>query len=92
VREARKLRISKHDKLTLEDTTHTIAEWAEFAGLPVKTLCTRIRAGWSVQRAIAAPLDQTCAVRPTPKERYERQRARRLRLTPKCPHCGTPLR
>lgn len=41
-------------KLTFEGKTLTAVEWAKERGIPAKTLYSRLRLGWSVERALAA--------------------------------------
>lgn len=42
--------------LTFKDKTLPVAEWAERAGLPYRTLHTRINKGWSIERALTTPV------------------------------------
>lgn len=41
--------------LTYRGETHTMAEWAEIAGLPQRILKARMKLGWSVEEAISRP-------------------------------------
>ena len=43
---------SNNHLITYGGKTHTIAQWAVITGIPASTLCTRIRRGWSVERAL----------------------------------------
>lgn len=39
--------------LTLNDVTKTIAQWASYLDINPQTISTRLRRGWSVERALA---------------------------------------
>lgn len=41
--------------ITLDGETHTIAEWAEMAGLKYSTLKERLNRGWDTEKAIKTP-------------------------------------
>lgn len=41
--------------LTFEGRTQTMAEWARERGLGVTTLCERLQAGWTTERALTTP-------------------------------------
>ena len=41
--------------ITFDGETHSVAWWAVRTGLPYSTLVTRIRRGWSVERALCEP-------------------------------------
>ncbi len=41
--------------LTVNGETHTLAEWAERAGIADSTLRERLRSGWDPARAVARP-------------------------------------
>lgn len=42
-------------RLTIGGKTAVVAEWAEATGRPSKTICWRLKAGWSPQDAVFAP-------------------------------------
>ncbi len=44
--------------LTYNGETHCMSEWAELIGIPYGTFQKRIASGWSVERAITAPLNR----------------------------------
>ncbi len=50
----RNKRSNRH--LQFQGTSRTLAEWAEVAGLRYTTLRERLRHGWSVERALLAPV------------------------------------
>lgn len=45
-------------KLTFNGTTKTMSEWARLLGIKYVTLKTRIRNGWSVEKALTTPVKQ----------------------------------
>ena len=51
---SRNTRTNRH--LTYKGETHTLAGWAEIFGLNHNTLCTRLRQGWPVEKALTAPI------------------------------------
>lgn len=42
-------------RLSLNGETHTISEWSEIAGISKITISSRLRLGWSVERALTEP-------------------------------------
>lgn len=42
--------------LTLNGTTKTLSEWARCLGINRKTICDRLRRGWSVEEALTKPV------------------------------------
>lgn len=50
---------SKVRPITFEGRTMLLGEWAESIGLKYKTLETRFRLGWSVEKALTTPLKLT---------------------------------
>jgi hypothetical protein len=42
--------------ITYGGTTRTLVEWAEAVGLPSKRIHARLAKGWTVERALSAPL------------------------------------
>ena len=48
--------MTRHDVLTFDGVTQSIAEWALDYGIPVKTILHRLRKGMSVERAITKPI------------------------------------
>jgi len=53
VEQARNTRRSRY--LTLNGETKLLMDWAEKTGISDKTVRTRLRAGWSVERALTTP-------------------------------------
>lgn len=47
---------SSNKYLTYNDKTMSVSEWAYEVGMPVPTLFTRLRKGWSVERALTEPV------------------------------------
>lgn len=45
--------------ITYNGETHCVAEWAEIVGLKAVTLHHRLKAGWSIEKALTAPLMYT---------------------------------
>lgn len=46
-----------HHPLTLNDATHSMAEWSRRSGIPVMNISVRIgRLGWTVERALTEPV------------------------------------
>jgi hypothetical protein len=43
-------------RFTFDGWTRTIAEWARAKGLPMRTLWARINSGWTIERALTAPV------------------------------------
>lgn len=58
--------------ITFNGVTKTLAEWSETTGIHAGTINTRLRDGWSIERALTTP---TRVVRP-----YLRGKAKRLYL------------
>lgn len=49
--------------VTHQEETRTVAEWADILGIPMRTLKSRLRLGWSVEDALSTPtrrLDRRC--------------------------------
>lgn len=46
---------SNNHRLTIGDRTMTIVEWSEESGVRNTRICSRIRAGWSPERAVFTP-------------------------------------
>lgn len=45
-------------EITYQGTTKTLVEWAEYLGINRGTLLTRLRVGWSVEKAFTTPVKQ----------------------------------
>ena len=39
--------------------TMTLKDWSEHIGMPYGTLCARINNGWSVEKALTTPVDNS---------------------------------
>jgi hypothetical protein len=64
---------STNHLLTYNGVTRTLIEWAEEVGIKHKTLCERLRHGWSTQRALTTPLvDKAQLAREMTKQRLSR--------------------
>ena len=46
---------STNTRYTVDGKTRTIEEWSRIYGIPSYTICKRIKAGWSPERAITTP-------------------------------------
>lgn len=55
--QARNRRSSR--RLTLNDETKTVAEWGETTGLGAHVIQQRLEHGWSIERALTVPRDNT---------------------------------
>jgi hypothetical protein len=55
IEQANNTRTNKH--LTFRGRTQTVADWAREIGIKQNTLVGRIRKGWSVEKALTAPID-----------------------------------
>ncbi|MEN3239046.1 hypothetical protein PUR29_37035 [Methylobacterium ajmalii] len=42
--------------ITIDDTTQSISDWALDYGIPVKLIRSRLRRGWSEERAVTEPM------------------------------------
>jgi hypothetical protein len=51
----RNMRTNRH--LTLNGRTQTMVEWARELSMDVRTLHTRLKKGWTVERALTTPVD-----------------------------------
>ena len=47
---------SASTNLTLKGETKCIKEWADHAGISVKSMYTRLASGWSIEEAISTPI------------------------------------
>jgi hypothetical protein len=43
--------------ITFEGATKSVADWSRLTGLSVSLIWKRLKAGWSVERTLTAPLD-----------------------------------
>lgn len=48
--------LSSNRRITHQGMTLCITEWAEFAGIPSSAMYGRVNSGWSMEKAISAPL------------------------------------
>lgn len=49
--------------ITYKDETHTISEWCRIKGISVKTFRSRLSLGWSIENALAIPVNKNKAHR-----------------------------
>lgn len=46
-------------RLTLNGQTQTLADWSRSTGIPYRSLQARLKNGWTVERALLTPLDES---------------------------------
>jgi len=52
-----------HGPVTFDGQTLHLPDWAEQTGINLKTLYTRLRRGWTVERALTTPVRRTAELK-----------------------------
>ncbi len=76
----------RNNNLTFRGETLCVSAWAERVGIARRTLLSRIKLGWSVERVLTAPLDLSRMPQRPESERSARRLRHSARIAQRPPH------